>query len=203
MQGFGKDKSEHNYEVVKPTTQSLYQYAVVASIQKEAYLIISILTPIHRSTLEIFFLALGQRHIQIYFSTGTNLKDSNIQGHYASQLITVIDLLKISAFIFKVSPLCIRSQKTLHFSVTAVKTSNVRGTHASTHAPTHTHCTKQYLPATHDAASSRGEPFADSDRHLGTRSSSPLRTCPVTKVIFPTCYSLICFCFSVLDHYFQ
>jgi len=62
-----------------------------------------------------------------------------------------------------------------------VKTSNLTGTK---HNPnTHTQCTKQYSPAAHDVAS-RGEPFAGRDRSSATSSSSLLRTCSVTKVIF-------------------
>jgi hypothetical protein len=119
------------------------------------------------------------------------------------QLITVFGLSKISAFIFKVSQHGFRSQKTLHFSNTAVKTSNLTGKkhiHTHTHTCTRTHCTKHYSPATHDVAS-RGEPFVGSDRHSGVRSFSLLRTCPVTKAIFPTCYSfnlLLLFSFGSL-----
>jgi len=93
---------------------------------------------------------------------------------------------KISAFIFKVSQHGFRSQKNLHFSKTAVKTSNLTGKKYNPH--THTHCTKQYSPAAYDVAS-RGEPFAGMDRSSGVRSSPLLRTCSVTKIIFPTSYS--------------
>jgi hypothetical protein len=60
-----------------------------------------------------------------------------------------------------------------------VKTSNLTRTKYNPH----THCTKQYSPAAHDVKS-RGEPFAGRDRCSGAPSSSLLRPCPVTKVIF-------------------
>jgi hypothetical protein len=38
---------------------------------------------LQKQTSEIFFPFLGQRHIEIYFSTGTKLKDSSIPRHCA------------------------------------------------------------------------------------------------------------------------
>ena len=80
---FEKTKSEHQFPGCPAYNPITIPICFMASIQKEAYLIISILTPIHRSILQKFFPSPRPKHIQIYFSTGTKLKDSSIPRRYA------------------------------------------------------------------------------------------------------------------------
>lgn len=86
-----------------------------------------------------FFPVLDQRHVQIYFSTGTKLKDSSIPRHYAMSIDNCYWPFKksVPSSSRSVSMALDHKTKKLHFSKTAVKTSNLTGTKYNPHTYTH------------------------------------------------------------------
>lgn len=151
----------------------------MATIQKEAYFIISILAPIHRSILQKFFPSSWPKTPTDLLFNRTKLKDSSVPRHYTMSTDKCYWPFK--------KPVASSSRSVsmaLHhrhfYSAAKLLWKHQIWLGQNT---IHTQCTKQYSPAAHDVAS-RGEFFAESDRFPGACPFSMLRTCPATKIIF-------------------